>query len=62
MNRSDPFDELDGCGDGSVDVLAAGHVDKRYNLWSRNPVTVSAAYLDADGASDRPAAETDVNY
>jgi Icc protein len=62
MNRADPFDELDGCGDGFVDVLGAGHVDKQYNLWSRNPVKVSAAYLGSDGASDRPAAESDVNY
>ncbi|MGE0453336.1 MAG: metallophosphoesterase [Vicinamibacteria bacterium] len=62
MNRSDPFDEFDGCGDGRVDVLAAGHVDKHYNLWSRNPVRVSAAYLDSDGAADKPARETDVNY
>ena len=45
MNRADPFDEFDGCGDGSIDVLKAGHVDKNYNLWSRNPVKVSAAYL-----------------
>jgi 3',5'-cyclic AMP phosphodiesterase CpdA len=62
MNRADPFDEFDGCGDGSIDVLAAGHVNKSYNLWSRNPVRVSAAYLASDGASERPARETDVNY
>ena len=62
MNRSDPFDELDGCGDGSIEVLKAGYVDKQYNLWSRNPVKVSAAYLGSDGAADRPARETDVNY
>jgi 3',5'-cyclic AMP phosphodiesterase CpdA len=62
MNRSDPFDEFDGCGDGSVNVLKPGHVDKTYNLWSRNPMRVSAAYLASDGAADRPARETDVNY
>jgi 3',5'-cyclic-AMP phosphodiesterase len=62
MNRADPFDEFDGCGDGSVDVLKAGHVNKNYNFWSRNPLTVSAAYLDSDGQSDRPPRETDVNY
>jgi 3',5'-cyclic AMP phosphodiesterase CpdA len=62
MNRSDPFDELDGCGDGAVDVFGSGRVDKQYNLWSRNPVRVSAAYLDSDGAADPPARETDVNY
>lgn len=62
MNRADPFDELDGCGDGSVDVLKSGRADKSYNLWSRNPVRVSAAYLDSDGATARPPAETDANY
>jgi len=62
MNRADPFDEFDGCGDGRVDVLDGGHVDKYYNLWSRNPVRVSARYLDSDGAVDRPARETDANY
>ncbi len=61
-NRADPFDELDGCGDGTIDVLAAGHVDKNHNLWSRNPVKVSASYLASDGTTDRPARETDVNY
>lgn len=62
MNRSDPFDEFDGSGDGTIDVLKAGHVDKNYNLWSRNPVKVSAAYLDSNGATAKPARETDVNY
>ena len=42
MNRADPFNEFDGCGDGRVEVGAsgAGLVDKIYNLWDRNPVTV----------------------
>jgi 3',5'-cyclic AMP phosphodiesterase CpdA len=62
MNRADPFDEADGCGNGKVDVLSAGHVDKGYNFWSRNPVRVSSAYLGSDGAADAPARETDVNY
>jgi 3',5'-cyclic AMP phosphodiesterase CpdA len=62
MNRADPFDEFDGCGDGRVDVLAGGQVDKHYNLWSRNPIRVSARYLDSDGAADRPPRETDPNY
>ena len=62
MTRADPFDELDGCGDGTVDVFKTGRLDKNYNLWSRNPVRVSAAYLDSDGAADKPARETDVNY
>jgi 3',5'-cyclic AMP phosphodiesterase CpdA len=62
MNRSDPFDEFDGTGDGTVDVAKAGRVDKNYNLWSRNPVKVAAAYLDSDGSTAKPARETDVNY
>ncbi len=62
MNRSDPFDELDGCGDGTVDVFRNGRADKNYNLWSRNPARVSAAYLASDGATDPPSRETDVNY
>jgi 3',5'-cyclic AMP phosphodiesterase CpdA len=43
MERADPFDQFDGCGDGSVDVLARGVVDKHYNLWDRNPRIVSYA-------------------
>jgi 3',5'-cyclic AMP phosphodiesterase CpdA len=62
MNRADPFDELDGCGDGSVDVFASGRADKHYNLWSRNPIKVSAGYLASDGRLERPPAESDVNY
>jgi 3',5'-cyclic AMP phosphodiesterase CpdA len=62
MNRADPFDEFDGCGNGTVDVLRRGHVDKHYNLWSRNPVRVSAAYLGSGGTADTPSRETDVNY
>jgi predicted MPP superfamily phosphohydrolase len=45
MHRVDPFNQLDGCGDGQVDVLASGQVDKHYNLWSRNPRTVTHAEL-----------------
>lgn len=62
MNRADPFDEFDGCGHGRANVLKQGHVDKDYNLWSRNPIRVSARYIDSDGAADRPPRETDVNY
>jgi 3',5'-cyclic AMP phosphodiesterase CpdA len=45
MDRPDPFDQFDGCGDGTLDVLKGGHVDAHYNLWDRNPVTVSYAEL-----------------
>jgi len=46
MFRPDPFNQLDGCGDGSVEVLANGRVDKHYNLWSRNPREVTAKEID----------------
>jgi len=56
MNRADPFDQFDACGDGRMDVLADGLVDKIYNLWDRNPVTVKASYLRSRGKEDRPPA------
>ncbi|MBV8138235.1 MAG: metallophosphoesterase [Deltaproteobacteria bacterium] len=54
MNRGDPFDQYDACGTGHMDVLADGLVDKIYNLWDRNPVTVRASYLRSQGKVDRP--------
>jgi len=45
MARSDPFNQFDGCGDGRVDVLTGGRINKHYNLWSRNPRTVTAKEL-----------------
>jgi hypothetical protein len=54
MNRADPFDQFDGCGDGQINVLASGLVDKVYALWDRNPVTVRASYLASGGSSDAP--------
>ena len=47
MFRVDPFNQFDACGDGRVDVLKSGQVDKHYNLWDRNPHTVSYAALKA---------------
>jgi len=47
MDRPDPFDQFDGCGDGTVDVLKAGQVNANYNLWDRNPVTISYAEIAA---------------
>lgn len=41
MDRADPFDQFDGCGDGRVEVRNDGQVNKIYNLWSRNPTTVA---------------------
>lgn len=48
MNRADPFNQFDGCGDGRVDVLAGGRINKHYNLWTRNPRTVTAQELAAN--------------
>jgi Icc protein len=62
MNRADPFSTTDACGDGTVNVLESGLVDKVYNLWDRNPVTVRASYLASGGSRDRPAATKLVTY
>ncbi|HXN41322.1 MAG TPA: metallophosphoesterase, partial [Myxococcaceae bacterium] len=56
MNRADPFDQFDGCGDGRVDVTADGLANKLYNLWDRHPVTVKGSYLASNGSADRPPA------
>jgi 3',5'-cyclic-AMP phosphodiesterase len=53
MDRPDPFDPNDGCGDGYFDVNADALVDSIYRLWNRNPVTVKATYV-ATGKTDRP--------
>jgi 3',5'-cyclic AMP phosphodiesterase CpdA len=47
MDRPNPFDQLDGCGDGTIDVAKSGTVDKHYNLWDRSPRTVTHADLAA---------------
>jgi predicted MPP superfamily phosphohydrolase len=52
MNRPDPFNPHDGCGDGEIAVSAAGLVDKMYNLWNRNPMNVTSAYLQSRGRKD----------
>jgi 3',5'-cyclic AMP phosphodiesterase CpdA len=62
MSRANPFNPNDGCGDGRVDVMADGLVDKVYNLWERNPVTVPASYLKAPGKANRPPAPTFASY
>jgi 3',5'-cyclic-AMP phosphodiesterase len=55
MGRPDPFDPQDGCGDGSAMIHPDGLADKIYNLWNRNPVTVSRVYMTSRGAKDKPA-------
>ncbi len=62
MGRPDPFNPHDGLGDGSVSVHPDGMVDKLYNLWNRNPMTVSSAYLKSNGAKDKPASPTLSSY
>src|SRR5216683_7444614 len=52
-NRIDNL-QFHGCGDGAVDVLESGLVDKLYNLWDRNPVTVRASYLASGGKQAAP--------
>jgi len=37
MDRADPFDQFDGCGDGTLDVMSNGQANITYNLWSRKP-------------------------
>ena len=54
MSRPNPFDPSDGCGDGEVRVQTDGLVDKVYNLWNRNPITVSRAYTVSWGKEDIP--------
>jgi 3',5'-cyclic-AMP phosphodiesterase len=54
MNRPDPFNSNDGCGNGEVTVHADGLVDKVYNLWNRNPVTIRREYLASWGKEAAP--------
>lgn len=54
MGRPDPFNPHDGLGDGSFTVNPDALVDKLYNLWNRNPVTVSGAYLKSAGTTAKP--------
>ena len=61
MNRPDPFDTNDGLGNGTVTVLESGLVDKVYNLWNRNPIQVSAAYV-ASGTRTPPPPATLTSY
>ena len=62
MSRPDPFNAHDGCGDGSVLVHPDGLVDKIYDLWNRNPVTVSRRYLSSWGKEDAPKKPARASY
>ena len=62
MSRANPFNPHDGLGDGRVEVLTDGLVNKIYSLWDRNPITVRASYLQSMGKVDRPPAPTFKTY
>jgi len=62
MNRPDPFNQTEGLGDGIIDVLGGGRVNKRYDLWNRNPMSVTAKYLDSNGQEDLPLKTTLPSY
>jgi len=62
MNRPDPFDPNDGCGDGEVVVHPDGLVDKLYYLWNRNPVEIPSAYLASMGKQARPVPPNATSY
>jgi 3',5'-cyclic-AMP phosphodiesterase len=62
MARPDPFDPQDGCGNGLMQVQPDGLIDKVYNLWNRNPITVSRTYLVSHGAKDKPPVPTRRSY
>jgi 3',5'-cyclic-AMP phosphodiesterase len=62
MDRADPFDQFDACGDGRFNIAAGGLVDAVYNLWDRDPVTISYRYLAANGTEDRPSEPTLLSY
>lgn len=54
MNRPDPFNPNDGCGDGEIHVKSDGLVDKVYNFWNRKPMTIPRAYTASWGAEAVP--------
>ena len=62
MARPDPFNPNDGCGDGSMLVHPDGLIDKVYNLWNRNPITIKKTYMTTRGAKDKPEAPTRASY
>ncbi len=62
MGRPDPFNPHDGCGDGAALIHPDGLPDKIYNLWNRNPVTVTRAYTASRGAKGKPQVPTLRSY
>ena len=62
MNRPDPFNPQDGCGDGEIHVNVDGLVDKVYRLWNRNPVTVTNEYMKSFGKAQKPRRANSSSY
>ncbi|MHC4509351.1 MAG: metallophosphoesterase family protein [Planctomycetota bacterium] len=62
MNRPDPFNPNDGCGDGQVHVHTDGLVDKVYDLWNRGSITVSKAYTASWGRQSVPPKPNRASY
>ena len=62
MSRPDPFNPMDGCGNGEVHVHADGLVDKVYNLWNRAPIIVGRRYLVSNGKEAVPPAPNRISY
>jgi 3',5'-cyclic AMP phosphodiesterase CpdA len=54
MNRPDPFNPNDGCGDGQVHVHPDGLVDKIYNFWNRKSIIVAKDYTATWGKQSVP--------
>ncbi|HEX9461297.1 MAG TPA: metallophosphoesterase [Alphaproteobacteria bacterium] len=62
MNRADPFNAFDACGDGQFNMQTSGMVDLLHNLWNRDPVSIRASYLSSHGSKARPPAATLPSY
>jgi len=54
MTRPDPFNPRMGAVDGEVRVYPDALVDKIYNFWNRNPVTVARKYTASWGKEAVP--------
>lgn len=62
MARPDPFNPNDGCGSGAARIHPDGLADKIYNLWNRNPVTITRTYTASRGLRDKPALPIRASY
>ena len=62
MNRPDPFNPNDGCGNGEVHVHPDALVDKVYNLWNRKPIIVAKAYTASWGKQSMPPKPNRASY